>query len=479
MDTDGDSRKRLRPDEQDVFADAARICDDIARGRFITADDNNAMLVRIKRTLGLGPYWRPFESLCDTLARQYGPDWRASTREGIQIPERRRVRPRIGATLRLRQQPAGPAVALVEEEEQEAAPGAAPALPFNWTFLPVELQTEIVARLADTDPRAVLALRRMSVDAASVIRSVWHPFVRARDGRLVPERIPLLDYARLAVAFRETDHVRLFLAMAECTMLDYYYRYIYRPGIPAYSALTAMQYGFVDVPAVPTHDPLGARWALLERLSVPGRARLIYSVLVSEPPPGSRDARNFMGQPVPIYLLSGSGDTAADGPHDEPLLLMGWLDPSALAEVERVLGPARETLAHGTGAGAANAGPGAQIGIPSRDRTGSRDAVRLVLGAASGVSSLGRNVPASRACSLRGNYRQYAVDLADLWTGPLLLAESPTSRDTILLGRFQSTPIGEALAITASEGDVDGASPSVVPGDGTDESALEDLYGWS
>ncbi|AGO83456.1 hypothetical protein psal_cds_57 [Pandoravirus salinus] len=88
-----------------------------------------------------------------------------------------------------------------------------------WRDLTPELRIEVVERLADADARTILALYETNAEARAIVDRLKRDALAVDPrGTLVYDRVPLIDYARLAVALGKNDPTRLFLASALCSL---------------------------------------------------------------------------------------------------------------------------------------------------------------------------------------------------------------------------------------------------------------------
>ncbi|QBZ80653.1 hypothetical protein pclt_cds_55 [Pandoravirus celtis] len=165
-------------------------------------------LVNVAIQLGMPAWGDPRIYLPEAL----GDEWTdavalqdASTETNVRVKRRRAALPdseRTGAFCRASIEPSAPTSI--------------------WHDLPPELRMQVAERLAEMDMRTVMALYGSNRDARAVI-SRLHRDVPAVDshGTLVRQRVPLIDYARLASVLGESDPIRLFLASALCTLRSF------------------------------------------------------------------------------------------------------------------------------------------------------------------------------------------------------------------------------------------------------------------
>nr|UDO47252.1 hypothetical protein [Pandoravirus massiliensis] len=100
-----------------------------------------------------------------------------------------------------------------------AGPQTLPSLTTEWGDLPLEMQAAIVSQLVERDPRAAVALYATGAVGAEPFARQTHVALAVDDkGALNKVDVPLIEYARLAAAFGETDPLDLFLASATCSL---------------------------------------------------------------------------------------------------------------------------------------------------------------------------------------------------------------------------------------------------------------------
>nr|UMO79263.1 hypothetical protein [Pandoravirus aubagnensis] len=88
-----------------------------------------------------------------------------------------------------------------------------------WSDLPPEMQVPIVRDLVERDPRSAVALYATGLAGAQPFIGETHVALAVDDtGALNQVDVPLIEYARLAAAFGETDPLDLFLASATCSL---------------------------------------------------------------------------------------------------------------------------------------------------------------------------------------------------------------------------------------------------------------------
>jgi hypothetical protein len=353
------------------------------------------------------------------LARQYGPEWEDALR---------RARESIGARTvqhRRRETFFGSRGGLAS-----LTAASTPGPGVDWSNLPPEIVERIVLTLADQRPAAVVALYKTNTEAADIIASATHPFVRARDGRLdATGRIPLLDYARLAAAFGETDPVRLFLAMALCPLR-------------AYAYIAIRQGAGQDSETYPIAD-VGLSFRALSRIPLADAVRIVAGLIGAiAGPQGGDSLADLIVRSDAIYPLS--EDTGRS--HSDVALararIVGTLGTDAIEAIEETLDAYGEPMAC--------QGDGSPYGVDVR-RLGpeaANEVARIALDeiVRTGMESTdGAPDIVPEACVRAENYSPYAVRLADLWSGPLVLAVGDRCRRWTLAGRFESAPVDQAM----------------------------------
>lgn len=225
-------RKRTAPEVRPEVVAIARLCNLAAEGtlgdaarlmRGASALGIDAQTIAA-RTRGRVPLVR---AICDTLQDTLGDEWRDAVVQAhgsagdstLPRPTRQRLdRDTMEATPPLPQGMTAVLRGWQGAEEQEAL-----------ERLPPELWDAIAARAISGkegsafDPTTLLALSQMGTIGRDIIIRRTAPLYVARDPRKPPalEQVPLVEYARLARAFGETDPLRLFLAMAGCVSRAY------------------------------------------------------------------------------------------------------------------------------------------------------------------------------------------------------------------------------------------------------------------
>ncbi|AVK76489.1 hypothetical protein pneo_cds_882 [Pandoravirus neocaledonia] len=88
-----------------------------------------------------------------------------------------------------------------------------------WSMVPPELQPHIVEALVHDSPRTALLFYESSPDVADTFRRNYANAYTVDDsGALASQRLPLIDYARLAAAFGTGDPLAIFLRAALCVL---------------------------------------------------------------------------------------------------------------------------------------------------------------------------------------------------------------------------------------------------------------------
>ncbi|AJF97551.1 hypothetical protein TW95_gp0817 [Pandoravirus inopinatum] len=94
------------------------------------------------------------------------------------------------------------------------------ARPVDWDRYPPELKVVIVEQLVESSPQSVVALYETDSATRNLINRLRHPYLVADDdGNLVQAMLPMIDYARMAVATGQTRPLDIFLVSALCTLL--------------------------------------------------------------------------------------------------------------------------------------------------------------------------------------------------------------------------------------------------------------------
>jgi hypothetical protein len=92
--------------------------------------------------------------------------------------------------------------------------------PTSWETLPPKMRGEVAERLFEIDPATLLQLYATNRDARDLIDGLFRRVPAVDDrGNLVSVPAPLVAYARQAIAFGETDPVRLLLRMVLCILM--------------------------------------------------------------------------------------------------------------------------------------------------------------------------------------------------------------------------------------------------------------------
>jgi hypothetical protein len=142
-------------------------------------------------------------AVCANLATALGDEWEAALQHESQRATRRQRA----------------ANAPQSQRQVQRAPGASPSFA-AWRYLPSEMRAAIIEQLADQSPASILALYGSDREDHDLINAMRHPLALAgADGRLAWTTVPLIEYARLAVALGQNDPLRMFLAAALCTLL--------------------------------------------------------------------------------------------------------------------------------------------------------------------------------------------------------------------------------------------------------------------
>lgn len=158
---------------------------------------------------------------CRALANALGDEWSmASGSANLFAQEEARAEQSRNMLAQLRrerlQRQFYPATAAAQAGRAEEAQPTAFSV---WSSLLPELRPVFIESLIKVDPRAALALSETSPEVADVLNrySVRMPSV-SDTGVLFNGRLPLIDYARLAVALGTTDPVALFLRASMCLL---------------------------------------------------------------------------------------------------------------------------------------------------------------------------------------------------------------------------------------------------------------------
>ncbi|AVK75645.1 hypothetical protein pneo_cds_38 [Pandoravirus neocaledonia] len=188
------AKRRIEPVRPDVAA-AVGLCAHSNR------DDNSVLSQRQRQRLDdiavrLGVAPSP-QGTCAALAAALGDEWtNASESADIFAAEEARAM--------------GPL---------SVAPSRALLSGIAWSDLPPEMQVPIVRDLVERDPRAAAALYATGLAGARPFIGETHmAFIVDDQGALNQVNVPLIEYARLAAAFGETDPLDLFLASATCSL---------------------------------------------------------------------------------------------------------------------------------------------------------------------------------------------------------------------------------------------------------------------
>jgi hypothetical protein len=290
--------------------------------------------------------------------------------------------------------------------------------------------------LAETDPQRLIDLYEDDPESMAFVETTTHKWITAQGGNLIRTRIPLIDYARMAVAFGQNDPLTMFLEGATCTVR----RYV------EWRAAKERRWHEIlprEKTAVDTPPEMSDTEALTTRIAAwyraardTGRPEMpsdgtFAGVLDVDAKVGDIKKGTYM-------RLRESHDRA---PSDGADLHLGPL--------MRLDGGATERLVSTSGVDAhwadytmhadRNADLPKRIEAGLVRNHGARHVLDLVHEAAA-ASGHTTGVCASRVITTS----PYVPSLADLWTGPLYLF--PGSLDLTSWGRFESAPMLDAAA---------------------------------
>ncbi|AJF96794.1 hypothetical protein TW95_gp0060 [Pandoravirus inopinatum] len=291
--------------------------------------------------------------------------------------------------------------------------------------------------LAETDPQYLVDLYDNDPDAIALLRPTTHEWITARRGRLVRTRIPLIDYARLAAAFGQTDPMLLFLVGATCTAR----RYVEWRAAEERERRMTLTWKKISTDTPPETDDteaLAVRVAAWYRAAhdtgrpeIPSGGTFV-GVLDVDAKVGSAKRGTYM------RLRESHNRTLADGADLRlgPLLRLGEDLTERVVSVSGVDAHWADYTLYAD----ENVGLFKEIEAGLVRKGGAKHVLGLVHRAA---TASGRTIGVCASQIVTSS--PHVPSLDDLWTGPLYLWPSPLLLEP--RGRFESAPMADAAAL--------------------------------
>ncbi|AVK75644.1 hypothetical protein pneo_cds_37 [Pandoravirus neocaledonia] len=199
--------KRPAPSVRPQVSAAVGLC-----GQARRTSEQDERLARFAAELGV-PYDAQGGDPCRALANALGQEWStAAGSANIFVQEEARAQQNRDMLAQLRRERLRRQFYPATAEAQQTA--------FSlWSSLLPELRPVFVETLINVDPRAALAFYETGPDVADVFTQYSARVPSVSDtGALFNGRLPLVDYARLAVALGTTEPVTLFLRASMCLL---------------------------------------------------------------------------------------------------------------------------------------------------------------------------------------------------------------------------------------------------------------------
>ncbi|AVK75586.1 hypothetical protein pqer_cds_1164 [Pandoravirus quercus] len=200
--------KRRMPLPRASVSAAVGLC-----GQDNLTDEQRGRLARFASALGVAA---PADGdLCAALEEALGDEWAVATESlALLVAQERRAEKSREMLSEMRSQRVRRGFFGTPQVEQ---PDEVPSE--IWSALPPELQPVVVEQLVRTNPRMAILLSETGTEGLDVLTHNWIVAPTVDDaGALVPWRLRLLDYARLAAALGERDPIHLFLTASLCVL---------------------------------------------------------------------------------------------------------------------------------------------------------------------------------------------------------------------------------------------------------------------